>query len=215
MLQWANMYVPKVFAVEDVPRLQDFMEQFNFATIVTQREGELTASHMPFLLDRSVEPYGVLRAHLAIRNPQLRDLQSGSQALVIFQGPHSYISPSWYANREKVPTWNYTVVHAYGVPNIGDRSEMVALLKDLVGKHESSLDQPWDFDPDAAWIQKLLPEIAAFEIKIGKLEGKFKLNQNRAPADRAGVIETLSASEDPAQRAVASWMTQRPPGGLS
>jgi transcriptional regulator len=206
MLQWANMYVPKAFAVEDSARLQDFMDEFNFATVVTQRDGELTASHIPFLLDRSVEPYGVLRAHVAIRNPQLDDFRSGSQALVIFQGPHTYVSPSWYVKPENVPTWNYTAVHAYGVPKIGDQAAMVALLKDLVGKHEKSFERPWDFDPNGAWIQKLLPEIAAFEIKIEKLQGKFKLNQNRTPADRAGVIEALSASDDPLQRAVASLM---------
>jgi transcriptional regulator len=195
-----------VFAVEDVPKLQDFIDEFNFATVVTEREGELTASHIPFLLDRSEEPYGVLRAHVAVRNPQLKDLQSGSQALVIFQGPHTYVSPSWYVKPENVPTWNYTVVHAYGIPKILDQAGLVALLKDLVGKHERPFEQPWDFDPKALWIQKLLPEIAAFEVKIEKLQGKFKLNQNRTAADRASVIETLSASEDPLQRAVASLM---------
>ncbi len=189
------MYVPKVFAVEDLVRLQDFIEEFSFATIVTQRDGDLTASHLPFLLDRSVAPYGALRAHMAIRNPQVKDLQSGSQALVIFQGPHTYVSPSWYVQPENVPTWNYTAVHAYGVPRIGDRTAMIALLKDLTRQHEKSLEQPWDFDPDAAWIQKLLPEIAAFEIRIEKLQGKFKLNQNRTAADRDGVIEALSGSE--------------------
>jgi transcriptional regulator len=203
------MYVPKAFAVEDVPALQDFMEEFNFATVVTQRAGELTASHIPFLLDRSIEPYGVLRAHIAIRNPQLKDLQSESQALVIFQGPHTYVSPSWYVNPENVPTWNYTVVHAYGVPKIGNKIAMIELLKDLTRKQESSFEEPWDFDPSAAWVQKLLMEIVAFEIKIERLEGKFKLNQNRKPEDRESVIATLSASEDRAQCAVASWMTQR------
>ena len=157
------MYVPKVFAVEDAGRLQDFMEEFNFATIITQRDGELTASHIPFLLDRTVEPYGALRAHIAIRNPQLKDLQSGGQALVIFQGPHTYVSPSWYVQPENVPPWNYTAVHAYGVPKIGDRTAMVALLKDLTGKHENGFEQPWDFDANAPWIQNLLPEIAGFE----------------------------------------------------
>lgn len=202
------MYVPQAFAVNDIPRLQDFMEQFNFATMATGRAGELTASHIPFLLDRSVEPYGALRAHIAIRNPQLKDLQSGSQALVIFQGPHTYISPSWYVNPENVPTWNYMAVHAYGAPKIGNKGGLIALLKDLTAKQEASLDRPWDFDSDAAWIQKLLNEIVAFEIRIEKLEGKFKLNQNRKPEDRAGVIETLSASDDPAQRAVADWMAR-------
>jgi transcriptional regulator len=203
------MYVPKVFAVDDLVQLQDFMEEFNFATVITQRDGELIASHIPFLLDRGVQPYGVLRAHVAIRNPQLEDLRSGSRALVIFQGPHTYISPSWYVKPENVPTWNYTVVHAYGVPKILDQAAMVALLKDLVGKHEKSFERPWDFDPNDPFMQKQFPEIAGFEIQIEKLQGKFKLNQNRTAADRAGVIETLSASEDPAQRAVAGLMTKR------
>jgi transcriptional regulator len=203
------MYVPKLFAVDDVPRLQDFMEEFNFATVVTQRDGELTASHIPTLLDRSVEPYGVLRAHIAIRNPQIKDLKSGSQALVIFQGPHTYVSPSWYVNPENVPTWNYTVVHASGVPKIGNKAAMIALLKDLTAKHEGSFERPWDFDPNAAWVQKLLMDIVAFEIRIEKLEGKFKLNQNRKPEDREGVIRTLSASEDPLEKAVADLMIKR------
>jgi transcriptional regulator len=200
------MYVPKLFAVEDLAQLQDFMEQFNFATVVTQRDGELTASHIPVLLDRGVEPYGVLRAHVAIKNPQLEDFRAGSQALLIFQGPHTYVSPSWYVKAENVPTWNYTVVHAYGVARMADQAATLAHLKQLVNKHEKTFEQPWDFDPNAPWIQRLLPGIAAFEIKIEKLQGKFKLNQNRAPEDRAGVIETLSASEDPLQRAVASLM---------
>ena len=204
-----QMYVPKVFAVDDVPRLQDFMEEFNFATIVTQSDGELIASHVPFLLDRSVEPYGVLRAHIAIRNPQIKDLQSSSKALVIFQGPHTYISPSWYVNPENVPTWNYTVVHAYGVPKIGNKAAMIALLKDLTAKQEGSFERPWNFDPDAGWVQKLLMDIVAFEIKIEKLEGKFKLNQNRKPEDREGVIQTLSGSEDPLQKAIADLMIKR------
>jgi transcriptional regulator len=203
------MYVPKVFAVEDLPRLHDFMEEFNFAAMVTGRAGELTASHIPFILDRKAQPYGVLRGHIAIRNPQLTDLREDSQVLVIFQGPHTYVSPSWYVNPENVPTWNYTAVHAYGVPKVGNKAAMIALLKDLTAKHESSFEQPWDFDPNAEWIQKLLNEIVAFEIPIERLEGKFKLNQNRKPEDRDSVIATLSSSEDPAQRAVVQLMTER------
>src|SRR5271154_4927468 len=156
------MYVPKAFAVDDLAQLQGFMEAFNFATVVTQRDNKLTASHIPFLLDRSVEPYGVLRAHVAIRNPQLEDFRSGSQALVIFQGPHTYVSPSWYVKPENVPTWNYTVVQAYGVPKILDKAGMIAVLKELVGKHEKPLDPAWDFEPNDTWIQRLLPQIEAF-----------------------------------------------------
>jgi transcriptional regulator len=202
------MYLPSVFAVKDLPVLQDFMEQYSFATLVTRHADELIASHIPFILDRGAGPYGTLRGHLAVRNPQLAHLESGAEALVIFQGPHLYISPSWYATPHNVPTWNYTAVHAYGIPKIVDRAALVVLLKDLVRQNERSFEQPWDFDPEASWVQAMLPQIGAFEIPIENLQGKFKLNQNRIPADRARVIEVLSASEDPARRQMADLISQ-------
>jgi transcriptional regulator len=208
MLQWADMYLPPLFAVEDLGQIQDFIDQYSFATVVTQRNGELIASHVPFLLGRGVEPYGVLHAHLAVRNPQLDHFRSGTQALVIFQGPHCYVSPSWYVHPENVPTWNYTAVHAYGVPKIAAPADTAVYLRELVRKHEKAFEHPWDFDPNAPWIQRLLPGIVAFEIKIEKLEGKFKLNQNRTAADRESVIRTLSASSDPAQKAIADLMAE-------
>jgi transcriptional regulator len=197
------MYLPESFAVRDLPKLHDFIQQFSFATLVTQHDGNLIASHLPLVLDPKPGPYGRLRAHVAVGNPQLKHLQSGSEALVMFQGPHAYISPTWYASQHNVPTWNYTAVHAYGHPRMLDRAALVILLQDLVRQHESPQEQPWDFDPQAPWIERLLPQIAGFEIPIERLEGKFKLNQNRAPADRARVIEVLSASPDPAQRHMA------------
>lgn len=202
------MYLPSAFAVNDLPVLHDFMEQYSFATLVTQDSGELIASHIPFVLDRDAGPYGCLRGHLAIRNPQLAHLASGSEALIIFQGPHSYISPSWYAAPDNVPTWNYTAVHAYGVSKMMDRAALIVLLKDLVHHNEKPFEQPWDFDPEASWIQKMLPQIAGFEIPIERMQGKFKLNQNRSAADRTRVIETLSASPDPAQRQMAALIKQ-------
>jgi len=202
------MYLPSAFAVKDLPVLHDFMEQYSFATLVTQHAGDLIASHVPFVLDRDTGPYGRLRGHLARRNPQLTHLAAGSEALVIFQGPHSYISPSWYAAPNNVPTWNYTAVHAYGIPKMMDRAALVVLLKDLVRQYETSFERPWDFDPAASWVQDLLPQIAAFEIEIEKLQGKFKLNQNRTSADRARVIDILSASHDPAQRQMAALIQQ-------
>lgn len=202
------MYLPRVFAVEDVPALHGFMEQFSFASLITQNEGKLIGSHIPFVLDREADAYGRLRGHVAVGNPQLAHLKSGSEALVMFQGPHSYISPSWYAAQENVPTWNYTAVHAYGRPKILDRDGLILLLKDLVHQNERHFEQPWDFDPQAAWIDKMLPQIAAFEIPIERLEGKFKLNQNRALVDRRRVVEVLSASNDPAQRHMADLIRQ-------
>jgi transcriptional regulator len=202
------MYLPIAFAVTDLTVLHDFMERYSFATLVTQHSGEMIASHIPFVLDRDAGRQGTLRGHLAIGNPQLAHLASGSEALVIFQGPHSYISPSWYAAPENVPTWNYTAVHASGVPKMMDRASLVGLLKELVRQNERSFEQPWNFDPEASWIQKMLPQIAGFEIPIERLQGKFKLNQNRSMADRTRVVEILSASEDPAQRQMAALIKQ-------
>ena len=202
------MYLPRVFAVEDVPALHGFMEQFSFASLITQNEGKLIGSHIPFVLDREAGAHGRLRGHAAVGNPQLAHLKSGWEALVMFQGPHSYISPSWYAAQENVPTWNYTAVHVYGRPRMLDRDGLIALLKDLVHQNEGSFEQPWDFDPQAPWIEKMLPQIAAFEIPIERLEGKFKLNQNRSAADRRRVVEILSASDDPAQRHMAELIQQ-------
>ena len=205
------MYLPRVFAVDDVPALHGFMEQFSFASLITQNEGKLIGSHIPFVLDRQAGAHGRLRGHVAVGNPQLAHLKSGAEALVMFQGPHSYISPSWYAAQENVPTWNYTAVHAYGRPRMLDRDGLIALLKDLVHQNEASFEHPWDFDPRAPWIEKVLPQIAAFEIPIERLEGKFKLNQNRAAADRRRVVEVLSASDDPAQRHMAELIQQADP----
>jgi transcriptional regulator len=202
------MYLPSAFAVKDLPVLQDFMEQYSFATLVTRQADEMIASHVPFVLDREAGANGTLRGHLAVRNPQLAHLESGSEVLVIFQGPHLYISPSWYAKPNNVPTWNYTAVHAYGTPKMVDRAALVVLLKDLVRQNEKSFEQPWNFDAEAPWVQAMLPQIGAFEIPIEKLQGKFKLNQNRVPADRARVIEILSASEDPARRQMADLILQ-------
>jgi transcriptional regulator len=202
------MYLPRLFAVDDLAELHGFMEQFSFASLVTQNEGKLIGSHIPFVLDREEGASGRLRGHVAVGNPQLAHLKAGSEALAMFQGSHSYISPSWYASQENVPTWNYTAVHAYGRPRMLDRAGLIVLLKDLVHQNEKSFERPWDFDPQAAWIEKLLPQIAAFEIPIERLEGKFKLNQNRALADRRRVVEVLSASQDRAQRHMAELIQQ-------
>jgi len=202
------MYLPRVFAVDDVPALHGFMEQFSFASLITQNEGKLIGSHIPFVLDREAGAHGRLRGHVAVGNPQLAHLKSGSEALVMFQGPHSYISPSWYAAQENVPTWNYTAVHAYGRPKILDRDGLILLLKDLVHQNERHFEQPWDFDPQAPWIDNMLPQIATFELPIERLEGKFKLTQNQQSADRRRVVEVLSASNDPAQRHMAELIRQ-------
>jgi transcriptional regulator len=201
------MYIPEKFVVDDAAVLHDFMDRFGFAVLVTAPDGVPTASHLPFLLDRGGER-PVLQGHMARADPQWRDFAVVDEALVVFQGPHAYISPSWYETTPMVPTWNFTVVHAYGKPAlIEDDATVRALLSRLVDHHESALPAPWSLDEvPADFIADMLRGVVAFEIPIARLEGKFKLSQNRRPADREGARRGLAAAGDPAAAEVARLM---------
>src|SRR6266511_5872245 len=201
------MYVPKSFQIEDLTELHAFMRAYSFATLVTQQQGAPFASHLPFLLDAERGPHGTLLAHMARANPQWRDFAAGQAALVIFQGPHAYISPSWYEVAPSVPTWNYAVVHAYGVPRIvEDRSALYQMLKTLVDTHESTFERPWPMELPEDYLDKMTHAIVGFEIAITRLEGKLKLSQNRGENDRRHVAEALAASGDPLGEGVAKMM---------
>jgi transcriptional regulator len=191
------MYIPKAFREDDTPTLHTFMQAYSFATLVTQQNGVPFATHLPFLLDTVREPHGTLFAHMARANPQWQDFKSAQEVLVIFQGPHAYISPSWYEVELSVPTWNYAAVHAYGLPRlIEDREELYKLLKTLIQTHEAHFEKPWPFQLSDDYLQKMMRGIAGFEIEITRLEGKFKLSQNRTAAERANVIAALQESTD-------------------
>lgn len=200
------MYSPESFKIEDRATLHAFMRRHNFATLVTQREGSIEATHVPLVLKSEVGPYDLLRGHLARANPQWRDLTEGGEVLVIFTGPHAYISPAWYRTSPAVPTWNYTTVHARGIPRIvQDPEEFAAMLHELVEVHEKDRPGRWPGELPADFLNRLTKGIVGFEIEITKLEGKFKLSQNRAE-DAPGVIAALSRSEHPGDREVAGWM---------
>jgi transcriptional regulator len=166
------MYIPGDFRLTEYSELVAFMKRYSFGTLVTVHDGEPFASHLPFLVDHDRGASGVLRVHLARANPQWRDLAAGAPALVIFQGPHRYITPSWYIDEQNVPTWNYAVVHAYGAARqIEDMEETLALLRDLAQVNEAEFAEQWRFDPADEWIRSLVPGIVAFEIEITRLEG--------------------------------------------
>lgn len=191
------MYVPRSFAEEDRETLHGFMRAHAFASLVTIDGGTPVASHVPFLLDAARGPAGTLIGHLARANPQWRGF--AGEAMVIFQGPHGYVSPRWYAGAANVPTWNYAVVHAYGTPRLLDDA---AAVRDVVRRlseiYEQGRPQPWSVDElPQEFIDQLLRAIVAFEIPIARLEGKFKLNQNKSAADRAGVTTALASENEP------------------
>jgi transcriptional regulator len=204
------MYIPKFNVVTDTALLHELMRAFNFATLVTTHEGAPFATHLPFLIYPEIGAQGTLVAHMARGNAQWTDVaqgQQGQEALVIFQGAHTYISPSWYAEPVSVPTWNYTVVHAYGVPRvIEDEARVREVLQALVDRHEGELEEPWQMELPEEYLRKQQRAIVAFEIPIARLEGKFKLSQNRSAEDRRRVIERLLASADVGAQEVGTAM---------
>jgi transcriptional regulator len=197
------MYTPRHFAETRLEVLHQTIRENPFASLVSHGAGGLVATHLPFLLDPERGELGTLRAHMARANPQWRDFSS-DEVLVVFEGPHAYISPSWYAADLAVPTWNYLAVHAYGTPALlTDEAEALALLSDQVSHFESPFEQPWSAATlPSTYLDPLVKAIVAFEIPITRLEGKAKMSQNRAQ-DQIRVAGKLESFGDPTSLAVA------------
>ncbi len=191
------MYIPKAFREDDLNTLYKLIQVYSFATLITQHEGVPFATHLPFILDAKRGPNGTLLGHMARANPQWHDFASEQEVMVIFQGPHAYISPSWYEVELSVPTWNYAVVHAYGIPRLVEEGEeLYKLLKILVQTHEAQFENPWPFQLPEDYLQKMIRGIVGFEIEITRIEGKFKMSQNRTESERENVIAALQESSD-------------------
>lgn len=203
------MYVPPAFSETNVETLHELIDTYGFATLLSNGPDGPVASHVPVLLDRARGPQGTLVAHLARANPHGRAL-AGGDALVIFLGPHGYVSPSWYATHPAVPTWNYAAVHAYGRARlVEDPSRLRAIVAALTHKYESDRDVPWTMEglpPD--FTAGMLKGIVGVEIEITRLEGKLKLSQNRNATDRRNVIAALAQSASPADRELSAYMAR-------
>ena len=202
------MYIPAANRVDDKTRINSFIQANGFATVVTQNDGRLCASHLPVLFDEAKEGHGVLRSHMARANEQWRHFESGQEVLCIFHGPHSYISPSSYVMQETVPTWNYAVVHVYGMAKVvEDAAVLRQIVTDTTTKYESHRPIPWKITlPDAA-LAAMLNAIVGFTIQITRIEAKFKLGQNRSQADQSGMLRDLQASPDPGSQQLASFIS--------
>jgi transcriptional regulator len=202
------MYIPKHFEEIDRKKLVEFMRKYNFATLVNTAKKRYWATHLPFLIFEEGDVV-ILRAHMAKANPQWVSFKKGEEVLVIFQQPHSYISPSLYENKVSVPTWNYIAVHAYGVPEILSSDERkINLLQETFKAFDESYKKQWDDLPED-YKNDLLSGIVAFEIKVTNLEGKYKLSQNRTEGDRERIIEHLSKNDDKLRTDIAKYMKDR------
>ena len=191
------MYIPPLFKEDRIDVLHDAIRRTGLATLVTLAADGLIASHVPMLLDPDPAPYGTLIGHLARPNPQARGAVPGVQALAIFQGPDVYITPSWYATKREngkvVPTWNYVAIHAHGPVEFFDDTERLRdVVTRLTEREEQARADPWAVsDAPAAFIDGMLKGIVGFALPIARLEGKWKMSQNRPAQDRAGVVAGL------------------------
>lgn len=206
------MHIQKHFEENRLEMLHDLMRAHAFASLVTFGETELNVNHLPFALSSMPLPYGTLRCHVARANPVWRDFSDCVESVVVFQGPHAYISPSWYPSKKQhgkvVPTWNYAVVHAYGQPIIREDADWLTdLLNDLTNQHESEQASPWQVsDAPKDFIDNLLRMIVGIEIPITRIYGKWKQSQNRPRADRYGVIAGLESRDEQGSSAVADFV---------
>ena len=188
-----TLYIPPHFRVEDRDALYAFMEQHAFATLVTSGPAGMHISHIPLLPERGDDGAIRLLGHVARGNDQWKAIVEAQHLVAIFQGPHAYISPTWYVNHPSVPTWNYAVVHAHGKARLMDEAGLHELLMRLSAIYEAGNAKPWRMSElPAAYVSTMLKAIVGFEIEVERLEGKFKLSQNR-PAEVPRVIAALDA----------------------
>jgi transcriptional regulator len=204
------MYIPRANHEDRIPVLNKLIEDQPFASLVTMGSSGLFASHIPMVLEQN-GAMGQLRGHISRANTQWRDYTPSVEALAIFSGPQHYITPNWYLEKQEtgkvVPTWNYVVVHAYGYLKIIEDSEwLMAHLARLTNIHEADSTVPWKIaDAPADYIASLAKGIVGLEITVERLEGKWKVSQNRSEQDRSGValgLAELNTTESLAMKAL-------------
>lgn len=201
------MYMPDLFAVNDRQTQIDFIRTTGWGYLTGVIDDEPYVTHLPFLVAGGTGEEKLV-AHMARANPHWESFANGKPQLVVFPGPHTYITPSWYNADKAVPTWNYTTAHVYGTPVVIDDPQTVyAGQQDLVNHYEAQFDMPWRMeDVDTDFIDGMLRAIVSFEIPIERIQCKFKLSQNRPAEDQQRVVDALESSTDANAKAVAGLM---------
>ncbi len=202
------MYIPEYHRVEDRAVTLDFINANPFAILISTTQEGPFATHLPILASE-VDGRLHLRGHMAKANPHWKSINENQESLVIFHGPHAYISPSLYETRESVPTWNYAAVHAYGKGStITDEARLNQLLEELIVHFDSQYAEQWP-SLSEQYRSRMVQHIVGFELTATRVETKFKLSQNRTRTDQESVIQSLSSSPDSTAAAVATLMKQR------
>jgi transcriptional regulator len=210
------MYLPEHFRQDDPGKLRELMAAFPLAALISGGANGLTANHIPLLFDPDPAPHGILRGHMARGNPQWKSL-GGQEAMAIFQGPQAYVSPNWYPTKREhgkvVPTWNYTAVHVWGTVEVHpEREWLAAFLDRLTAAHEAGQPIPWKpSDAPASYVEGLLGAIVGIELKILRMEGKWKMSQNQPEVNRQGALQGLEALGTENAREVARLIGESGP----
>ena len=211
------MYQPPLFREDRTEVQHDLIRAHPLGLLVTAGPGGLMANPVPFLVYPEGSDHGTLRAHVARANPQWLELAAVTECLVVFQGPQDYVTPSWYATKREtgkvVPTWNYVTVHAWGRPTaVEDAAWLRRQLEDLTNSQEGARLSPWKVDDAPAdFVTAQMKGIVGIEIPIGRVEGKWKVSQNRPEADRVGILAGFREQGERAE-AMAALVAER--GGL-
>ena len=206
------MYRPTAFRQDDLTTLHAQIDSSGLALLTSNGPAGLQATHLPLLLAADEGEFGTLYGHFARANPHWQDL-TGQEALAVFSGPDAYVHPAWYPGKAEhgqvVPTWNYIAVHAWGqVEVFEDADRLRLLLERLTARHEAGRPRPWSLDDaPAEYLERMLRAIVGFALPIRRIEGQWKLSQNRQPADHAGVREGLATSANPRDRELAARMS--------
>ncbi|QNK87229.1 FMN-binding negative transcriptional regulator [Sporosarcina sp. resist] len=202
------MYIPKYFKVKDVDEIWSFVQKNSFGTIVTTEQGKPIATHLPLQLIKEEDSY-YITGHMAYGNPQWRTFGTCEDVLVMFQGPHAYISSSWY-EKENVPTWNYQAVHVYGIASILDEEELKQDLTMLLQKYEKHRENPvlWEnLSPEI--LETQLKGIVGFKIKVKEIQAANKLSQNRNEEDYHNIFNKLYEEKDLNSQQIAQVMERK------
>lgn len=202
------MYIPKDFEVNDKTKLFDFIKSNSFGILFSQEDEGPFATHLPFFIDENKGDNGVLIGHMAKSNPQWKNLNE-KKIIVVFPGPHAYISPTWYSGANTVPTWNYVAVHIYGEFKVMEKKDdMKDIIEKTVNFYESSMSTPWKAEFNDKFIDGLMNGIVGFEISINKVEGKWKLNQNHSIQRQQNLIKGLKTRDEYDSQEIAKLMEQ-------
>lgn len=202
------MYIPKYFKVSEFEEIREFVHQNSFGTLVTTKKGKPIATHLPLQLIKEEEGY-CITGHMAYGNPQWRTFETDEDVLVMFQGPHAYISSSWY-EQENVSTWNYQAVHIYGTAQILTEEELKQDLTRLMEKYESHRANPvlWD-TLSRELLERELKGIIGFKIPLREVQAAYKMSQNRNKTDYQNIISRLQEEKDPNSQKIADKMSER------